>query len=184
MNLLTGTSRRDVRALVKQEMGMVGGGLTTLPDPERQEEKTARLFLPRVVGCVCWIQNSLTGPEPVTGAMKTHVFSWQSQARVNLSLLGCSEWKKLRRYQGPASGSSQGADATQWINIRNCSYSKRGGVMGNFKPRFPSNPYGNFNVFIILSFIYIHMYLTIQPSPTPEKYSCNGCLLTSQCQKD
>lgn len=49
MNLLTGTSRQDIRALVKQEMGMVGGGLTTLPDPERQEEKTARPFLPRVV---------------------------------------------------------------------------------------------------------------------------------------
>lgn len=34
VNLLTGTSRQDVRALVKQEMGMVGGGLTTLPGPE------------------------------------------------------------------------------------------------------------------------------------------------------
>lgn len=102
-------------------------------------------------GCVCWIQNSLTGPEPVTRAMKTHVFSWQSQARVNLSLLSCSEWKKLRRDQGPASGSSQGADATKGVTIRNCSYSKRCGVMGNFKLRFSSNPYGNFSVFIILS---------------------------------
>lgn len=112
--------------------------------------------------------------------MKTHVFSRQSQARVNLSLLGCSNWKKLRRYQGPASGSSQGADATEGVNVRNCSSSKRGGVMGNFKLRFSSNPYGNFKVFVILSDIYVGVHT----HTTSETYRCYGCLLTIRCQKD